>query len=99
MQAVFPLNCWDGGFRLVSDHIVGFGIETNQEVILAPWADSLVRYFWWMVILLTPFMLTMAVVQAVIGNNKLAMNIIGAIVYFILNIHCMTTVWFIEWAY
>ncbi len=33
-----------------------------------------------MVILLTPFMLTMAIVQAAIDSKRLAMNIIGAIV-------------------
>ncbi len=33
-----------------------------------------------MVILLTPFMLTMAIVQAPIDSKRLAMNIIGAIV-------------------
>lgn len=33
-----------------------------------------------MVILVTPFMLIMAVVQAAIDRNKLIMNIIGAIV-------------------
>ena len=33
-----------------------------------------------MVILLTPFMLIMAVVQAAIDNSKLVYNIIGAIV-------------------
>ena len=43
-------------------------------------AGGNVRYSWWMVILLTPFMLVMAVVQAAIDNNWLVMKIIGAIV-------------------
>ena len=43
-------------------------------------ATGSVRYSWWMVILLTPFMLIMAVVQAAIDNNRLVMNSIGAIV-------------------
>ncbi len=37
-----------------------------------------------MVILVTPFMLTMAIVQAAIDNNRLVMNIIGAIVSYFL---------------
>ena len=37
-------------------------------------------YSWWMVILLTPFMLAAAIAQAAIDNKRLAMNIIGAIV-------------------
>ena len=42
------------------------------------------RYSWYnMVILLTPFMLIMAVVQAAIDNNRLAINIIGAIVSYL----------------
>ena len=39
-----------------------------------------IRYPWWMVILVTPLMLTMAVVQAAIDWNKLIMSLIGAIV-------------------
>ena len=38
------------------------------------------RYPFWMVILVTPFMLIMAVVQAAIDRNKFIMNLIGAIV-------------------
>ena len=43
-------------------------------------AGASIRYSWWMVILVTPFMLIMAVVQAAIDNNQRIMNIIGAIV-------------------
>ena len=42
--------------------------------------DGSSRYSWWMVMLVTPFMVIMAVVQAAIDNNKLVYNIIGAIV-------------------
>ena len=59
--------------------IIGFGIETNQPFVTLS-ANTPIRYSWWMVILVTPFMLIMAVVQAAIDNNRLAMNIIGAIV-------------------
>ena len=63
--------------------IIGFGIETNQPQASVP-ADDPTRYSWWMVILVTPFMLTMAIVQAAIDNKRLVMNIIGAIVsYFV----------------
>ena len=77
MQVVFPLvGLVAIGWILI---IIGFGIETNQELVLIP-ADAPIRYSWWMVILVTPFMLVMAVVQAAIDNNRLVMNIIGAIV-------------------
>ena len=77
LQVVFPLvGLVAIGWILI---IIGFGIETNQELVLIP-ADSPIRYSWWMVILVTPFMLVMAVVQAAIDNNRLVMNIIGAIV-------------------
>ena len=68
--------------------IIGFGIESNKEVALIPGfiitlgAGGSIRYSWWMVILVTPGMLIMAVAQAAIDNNRLAMNIIGAIVSF-----------------
>ena len=46
-----------------------------------------------MVILLTPIILVMAVVQAAIDQNKLIMNIIGAIVsYLIIWIHALPDV-------
>ena len=77
IQVVFPLvGLVAIGWILI---IIGFGIETNQELVLIP-ADAPIRYSWWMVILVTPFMLVMAVVQAAIDNNRLVMNIIGAIV-------------------
>jgi hypothetical protein len=63
--------------------IIGFGIETNHKWNIAP-ADVPIRYSSWMVILVTPFMLVMAVVQAAIDRNRLVMNIIGAIVSSIL---------------
>ena len=75
MQVVFPLvGLVAIGWLLI---IIGFGIETIQESVPA---DLPFRYSWWMVILVTPFMLVMAVVQAAIDNNRLVMNIIGAIV-------------------
>ncbi len=75
MQAVLPLAGMVAiGWLLI---ISGFSIETLQ--LSAP-ADTPIRYSWWMVILVTPFMLIMAVVQAAIDNNRLIMNIIGAIV-------------------
>ncbi len=81
MQAVFPLAGMVAiGWFLI---IIGFGIETNQPLVLIP-VDNPVRYSWWMVILVTPFMLTMAIVQAAIDNNRLVMNIIGAIVSYVL---------------
>ena len=79
LQVVFPLvGLVAIGWILI---IIGFGIETYHKsaFILGP-ADSPIRYSWWMVILVTPFMLVMAVVQAAIDNNRLVMNIIGAIV-------------------
>lgn len=57
--------------------IIGFGIETIQW---AQPADGSIRYSWWIVILVTPGMLIVAVVQAAIDNNRFVMNIIGAIV-------------------
>ena len=73
-----------------ADLPIGFGIETNQEFVPIPadlpigfvpiQADLPISYSWWMVILVTPFMLVMAVVQAAVDNNRLVMNIIGAIV-------------------
>ncbi len=75
MQAVFPFAGMVAiGWLLI---IIGFSIETIQLSIPA---DTSIRYSWWMVILVTPFMLIMAVVQAAIDNNRLVMNIIGAIV-------------------
>jgi hypothetical protein len=75
VQAVFPLTGMVTlGWVLVT---IGFSIEIiNKE---KPAAGSF-RYPWWMVILVTPYMLVMAVVQAAIDNNRLVMNIIGAIV-------------------
>ena len=76
LQVVFPLvGLVAIGWILI---IIGFGIETNQEFSIQ--ANEPIRYSWWMVILVTPFMLVMAVVQAAIDNNRLVMNIIGAIV-------------------
>ena len=43
-------------------------------------ATGSIRYPYWMVILVTPLMLIMAVVQAAIDRNKFIMNLIGAIV-------------------
>ena len=43
-------------------------------------ATGSIRYPYWMVILVTPLMLIMAVVQAAIDRNKFTMNLIGAIV-------------------
>ena len=82
LQVVFPLvGLVAIGWLLI---IIGFGIETNQEPVPIPavriQADSSISYSWWMVILVTPFMLVMAAVQAAIDNNRLVMNIIGAIV-------------------
>ena len=94
MQAVFPLVGMVAiGWILI---IVGFGIETNQEVVLIPGvtatlgAGGPIRYSWWMVILVTPLMLISALVQAAIDNNRLVMNIVGAIVSFIhMYMHCI----------
>ena len=81
LQVVFPLiGLVAIGWILI---IIGFGIETNQESPSIQ-ANEPLSYSWWMVILVTPFMLVMAVVQAAIDNNRLVMNIIGAIVSSIL---------------
>ena len=88
IQVVFPLVGMVAlGWFLI---IVGFGIETNEKLVIALPADLPVRYSWWIVILVTPGMLIMAVVQAAIDNNRLVMNIIGAIVsYFYIIIIAM----------
>ena len=39
-----------------------------------------VRYSWWMVALVTPISIALAVAQAAVDKNRLAMNIIGAAV-------------------
>ena len=80
MQVVFSLaGMVSIGWLLI---IIGFGIETNQPLVALP-ADTPVRYSWWMVIFVTPGMLVMAVIQAAIDSNRLAMNIIGAIVSYL----------------
>jgi hypothetical protein len=57
--------------------IIGFSMEViNKELP----AGGPIRYPWWMVIVVTPFMLLMALAQAAIDNNRLVTNIIGAIV-------------------
>ena len=62
--------------------IIGFSMEViNKEQPV----DGPIRYPWWMVIVVTPIMLIMAVVQAAIDNNRAVMNIIGAIVSYLLN--------------
>jgi hypothetical protein len=87
MQVIFPFaGLVAVGWLLI---IIGFGIETNQKVVRIP-ADSPRRYSWWMVILVTPLMLVMAVVQAAIDNNRLVMNIIGAIVSYKIIFFCNT---------
>jgi hypothetical protein len=78
-QVVFPLvGLVAVGWILI---IIGYGIETIKVDLPA---DGSIRYSWWVVILVTPFMLVMAVVQAAIDRNRLVMNIIGAIVSSIL---------------
>ena len=55
-------------------------------------AGGSLRYSWWMVALVTPISIALAVAQAAVDKNRLAMNIIGAIVSFcanrLLNILC-----------
>ena len=77
MQVVFPLAAMVVvGWLLI---IIGFGIETNKPLVVLPGGKP-IHYSWWMVILVIPFLLIMAVAQAAIDSNRLAMNIIGAIV-------------------
>ena len=77
MQVVFPLAAMVVvGWLLI---IIGFGIETNKPLVVLPGGEP-IHYSWWMVILVIPFLLIMAVAQAAIDSNRLAMNIIGAIV-------------------
>ena len=86
MQVVFPLVAMVAvGWLLI---IIGFGIETNQPQVLLPVPvdtriGASIRYSWWMVIFVTPGMLVMAVIQAAIDSNRLAMNIIGAAVSYL----------------
>ena len=62
--------------------IIGFSMEViNKELPV----DGPIRYPWWMVIVVTPIMLIMAVVQAAVDNNRAVINIIGAIVSYFLN--------------
>ena len=58
--------------------IIGFSMEViNKELPV----DGSSRYPWWMVIVVTPIMLIMAVVQAAIDKNKpIVVKIVGATV-------------------
>ena len=76
MQAVFPLVGMVAlGWVLI---IVGFSMEViNKELPV----DEPICYPWWMVIVITLFMLIMAVVQAAIDKNKpIVVKIVGATV-------------------
>ena len=43
-------------------------------------SGGLWRYSWWMVAFVTPISIALAVIQAAIDKNRLAMNILGATV-------------------
>ena len=75
IQAVIPLaGLVAVGWILF---IVGFGMDAVNHGL--PVNEPL-RYPWWMMILVTPFMLAMALVQAAIDKKKFVMKVIGAIV-------------------
>ena len=58
--------------------IIGFSMEVINEELPA-YGSS--RYPWWMVIVVTPIMLIMAVVQAAVDKNKpIVVKIVGATV-------------------
>ena len=60
--------------------IVGFSLEVTDKELYLP-ANGPFRYPWWMVIIVTPLMLIMAVVQAAINRNEpIVVNIVGATV-------------------
>ena len=78
MQVIFALVGMVAlGWVLI---IIGFSMEViNKELPV----DGSIRYPWWMVIVVTPIMLIMAVVQAAVDNNRAVINIIGAIVSYL----------------
>ena len=96
LQVVFPLiGLVAIGWLLI---IIGFGIETNQESPSIH-ANEPLSYSWWMVILVMPFMLVMTVVQAAVDNNRLVMNIIGAIVsFFFLALYSLSYIIKLSWS-